>query len=139
MPTDLTINPGDTVSASASESASAASVTLTDGSQTQTSTGSGATITAEDVGNIAVNCTGAVCSSVPRVSGTGKTQFTAGSINGLSISSAGGARGNLADGAGQVEIKSSNLTGAGTAFVDDVANVLLCGRRAMLTFGRRAV
>ena len=34
MPTDLTINPGDTVSASASESAWAASVTLTDGAQT---------------------------------------------------------------------------------------------------------
>ena len=54
---------------------------------------------------------------MPRVSGTGKTQFTAGSINGLSISAAGGARGNLADGAGQVEIKSGSLTGGGTAFV----------------------
>lgn len=111
--TDLTVTPGDTFSTSASETASDASVTDTDGTQTQTSTGSGATITAEDVGDIAANCTGATCASVPEI--PGKTHFSAGSINGLNLSTAGAVRGNLVDAAGQIEIKAANLT-SGTAF-----------------------
>ena len=114
VPTDITVKPGNTVSTSASESATATSVTVTDGPQTQTSTGSGATITAEDVGNIAVNCGGATCASVPEI--PGKTHFSAGSINGLNLSVAGGVRGNLADAAGQIQIKSGALTAGDTAF-----------------------
>src|ERR1700722_2826974 len=74
VPSDITVSPGDTVSTSSTETASSSSVTVSDGSQTQTSTGSGATITGEDVGDIAVNCTGATCSSVPEVT---KTHFSA--------------------------------------------------------------
>ena len=107
MSSDITVNPGDTVSTSASETAGAASVTLTDGSQTQTSTGSGATITGEDVGNIALNCLGASCSPVPEAT---TTPFSAASIDGLNIQAAGGVRTNLADAAGHVQIKSSGLS-----------------------------
>jgi hypothetical protein len=113
VPTTITINPGDTVQVSASESPTSSSVTLTDGAQTQTSTGSGATISGEDVGDIALNCVGAACSPVPM---SGKTRFSVASINGVNLQAAGGVRGNLADAAGQVEIKTSALTGTENAF-----------------------
>jgi hypothetical protein len=122
VPSDITISPGDTVSVSASETASNSSVTLTDGSQTQTSTGSGATITGEDVGDIAANCVGAACAPVPEST---KTPFSAGSIDGLNLLAAGGVRANLADAASAVEIKASALSAGNTAF--KTTWVMSCG------------
>jgi hypothetical protein len=119
---DITVSPGDTVSASATETASSASVTLTDGSQTQTSTGSGATITGEDVGDIAVNCLGTSCAPVPDST---KTSFSAASIDGLNLQAAGGVRANLADAANKVEIKASALSAGNTAF--KTTWVMSCG------------
>jgi hypothetical protein len=85
VPVDLSVLPGDTVTASASESATATEVTLVDGGEMQTGTGPGASVTAEDVGGMAVNCSGPACTPVPH---TRVTRYSASTIDGLSLTGA---------------------------------------------------
>lgn len=103
----ITVNPGDTVTVTASEGPGGTTVTLTDGAQSQPASGPGGSVTTEDVGDIAVNCTGSTCSPVPKSS---LTKYSSAAINGLNPAAAGAAQENLVDAAGGPEMTSSALT-----------------------------
>lgn len=106
--TGITVNPGDMVTASVSEGPTGSTVTLTDGAQTQTASGPGASITEDDIGNIAGNCSGtAACSPVPK---SKAFSFSNASIDGLNLVAAGGVAQNLVDAAGAPEITSGKAT-----------------------------
>ena len=104
--TGIVINPGDTVTVTASESPAGSTVTLTDGAQSQTASGPGGSVTAESVGDIAVNCMGSACSPVPK---SAVTHYSAATIDGRNLVAAGAVQGNLVDAAGATEMMSSAL------------------------------
>jgi hypothetical protein len=119
-----TVNPGDTVEVTVTESTTASSAEITDSSNSngETITGSGAKVTSDTVGARSGNCSGnsgkqkeGKCSPVPE---TTVTRFTAASINGASLTTAGASQENLTDAAGKIEIESSKLSAGGTAFKD---------------------
>jgi hypothetical protein len=64
-------------------------------------------VTNEDVGDIAVNCTGSTCSPVPKSS---VTKYSAALIDGVTPAAAGAVQGNLVDAAGGPEMTSGPLT-----------------------------
>lgn len=107
----FTVTAGDTVTATASESATASTVTVTSGSHTWNYSKGGGTVTAEDVGYFAVNCTPSGCTPIPE---TAKTQFTAATINGKNLGTLSATRDKLVDNTGKAEMKTSKKTSSGS-------------------------
>jgi len=116
------VNPGDTVEVTVTETKTTSSAEITDGPNTETVTGGGAKVTSDTLGARSVNCLGdsgkldeGKCSPVPE---TTVTRFSAASINGSSLTTAGATHESLVDAAGKLEIKSSKPSAGGTAFTD---------------------
>jgi hypothetical protein len=103
----LTIHPGDTVSARLSEGPSGTTVTVTDGAQSQTASGPGGSATAEEVGDIAVNCNTSGCSPVPIAR---LTPFSNASIDGHNLFNAHSREQYLVDAAGATEMQGGPWT-----------------------------
>jgi hypothetical protein len=103
----LTIQVGDTVSASLSEGPSGTTIRLADGSQSQTASGPGGSATADDVGDLAINCSTSGCSPVPIAR---LTPFSDASIDSHNLFNAHSREQYLTDAAGATEMQGSPWT-----------------------------